>query len=533
MRSKKTKMKIKLSEISKIIENKLRTYTPQTRISKGGQVISVGDGIAIVQGLDNVAYLEKVVFENKQLGIAFTLEEKYVGVIILAEENKVKEDDRVKATGEIFDVPIGTELIGRVLDPLGNPLDAKAALKTKTQAPIEKIAPGVMTRQSVDSPLETGIFAIDALFPIGKGQRELIIGDRQTGKTTLLTDTIINQKGKDVICIYVGIGQKTSGLLEIIDKFKKHHAMQHTIIVSALASTSESLKYIAPFTGMTMAEAFLKRGKDVLIVFDDLTKHAIAYRGLSLLLNKTPGREAYPGDIFYLHSRLLERAVRLNKANGNGSITALPVVETQQQNLVAYIPTNVISITDGQIFLMSDLFNAGFKPAIDYGLSVSRVGSAAQIGKIKRLVGSLKLDLAQYKEFALFARFGGNLDRSTQAILDHGQRVQEFLKQPEAQPLTHSLMAVFLFVIRERLFKDLPLDRIAAFRQALIDHFTRLTVRVWKTFVQTPDWDPKQEQFLTTEILKVKTGLQASLKTAIPPLKSSDETKQKSPRAKN
>ncbi len=519
-------MKIKLSELSKIIENKLNAYHFKTRIAKGGQVISVGDGIAIVQGLENVAYLEKVIFENKQLGIAFTLEEKYVGIILLAEENNVKEYDRVMGTGEIFDIPVGSELIGRVLDPLGNPLDGKAALRTKTKAVIEKIAPGVMTRQSVDSPLETGILAIDALFPIGKGQRELIIGDRQTGKTTILTDTIINQRGKEVICIYVGIGQKTSGLLEIIDKFKKHHAFKHTIIVSALASSSESLKYIAPFTGMTIAESFLVKGKNVLIVFDDLTKHAIAYRGLSLLLNKTPGREAYPGDIFYLHSRLLERAVRLNKKHGNGSITALPVIETQQQDLVAYIPTNVISITDGQLFLMPDLFNAGFKPAIDYGLSVSRVGSAAQIGKIKKLVGSLKLDLAQYKEFALFARFGGNLDAGTQAILAHGQRILELLKQPEAQPLSHTMMAVFLFAIRERLFSELPVAKIASFRSALITHFTGLKTKQWKAFVQNNDWDPKQEQFLTNEIKQAKKNLQtSSTDLKVKPLKSPNETK--------
>lgn len=519
-------MKIKLSELSKIIENKLNAYNFKTRIAKGGQVISVGDGIAIVQGLENVAYLEKVIFENKQLGIAFTLEEKYVGVILLADENKIKEYDRVIGTGEIFNIPVGAELLGRVLDPLGQPLDGKAALKTKTRAVVEKIAPGVMTRQSVDSPLETGILAIDALFPIGKGQRELIIGDRQTGKTTILTDTIINQTGKDVICIYVGIGQKTSGLLEIIDKFKKHHAMKHTIIVSALASSSESLKYIAPFTGMTIAEAFLEKGQDVLIVFDDLTKHAIAYRGLSLLLNKTPGREAYPGDVFYLHSRLLERAVRLNKKHGNGSITALPVIETQQQDLVAYIPTNVISITDGQLFLMTDLFNAGFKPAIDYGLSVSRVGSAAQIGKIKKLVGSLKLDLAQYKEFALFARFGGNLDAGTQTILAHGKRILELLKQPEAEPLSHAMMAVFLYVIRERLFSDISVENIPAFRTAVILHFQNLKSREWKAFNQNLDWDPKQEKFLNEEISKAKQTLhKTSTNVKVQPLKSANETK--------
>lgn len=531
-------MKIKLSEITKIIENKLKSSDLKTDFSKSGQVISVGDGIAIVQGLNDVAYLEKVIFENHQIGIAFTLEEKYVGVIILGQGNQVKEYDRVVGTGEIFSIPVGNELLGRVIDPLGNALDGKAAIKTKTQSIIEKIAPGVMERQSVDSPLETGILAIDALFPIGKGQRELIIGDRQTGKTTILTDTIINQKGKDVICIYVGIGSKSSGLLEIINKFKKHKAMEYTIVVSATASSSESLKYIAPFTGITIAEAFLAKGKDVLIVFDDLTKHAIAYRGLSLLLNKTPGREAYPGDVFYLHSRLLERAVRLNKKNGNGSITALPVIETQQQDLVAYIPTNVISITDGQIFLMTDLFNAGYKPAIDYGLSVSRVGSAAQIAKMKKVVGSLKLDLAQYKEFAVFARFGGNLDLGTQKILAHGERILELLKQPEAQPLSHSVMVVILYAIQERLIKDLPVAAIGEFRATLIEHFENLKTLQWKKFDQNNDWDVKNTLWLKSEILKIVKSVAEKyppIKSVVEPSKpkKSNETQPKSARTKN
>ncbi len=529
-------MKIKLAEITKIIENKLKSTTLKTDFSKSGEVISIGDGIAIVQGLDDVAYLEKVVFENHQVGIAFTLEEKYVGVIVLDQENKIKEYDRVVGTGEIFSIPVGKELLGRVIDSLGNPLDGKGVISTKEKAIIEKVAPGVMERQSVDSPLETGILAIDALFPIGKGQRELIIGDRQTGKTTILTDTIINQKNKDVICIYVGIGAKTSGLLEIINKFKTHQAMKYTIVVAATASTSESLKYIAPFVGITIAETFLKQGKDVLIVFDDLTKHAIAYRGLSLLLNKTPGREAYPGDVFYLHSRLLERAVRLNKQNGNGSITALPVIETQQQDLVAYIPTNVISITDGQIFLMTDLFNAGYKPAIDYGLSVSRVGSSAQIAKMKKVVGSLKLDLAQYKEFAVFARFGGNLDLGTQKILAHGERILELLKQPEAQPLSQSLMVVILYAIQERLMKDLPVEAIAEFRSTLIEHFQNLKTKQWKKFDQNNDWDVKNTLWLKTEITKIVKSIAVKYPTTKPVLKSTknqNETKPKSTRTKN
>ena len=523
-------MKIKISELTKIIENKISNYQVKTSFEKGGQVVSIGDGIAIVQGLKEVGYLEKVLFENHQTGIALTLEEDYVGVIILDKANTVKEYDRVVRTGETFAIPVGANFLGRIIDPIGNPLDGKGPILAKQTAVIEKVAPQIMERQSVDTPLETGILAIDALFPIGKGQRELIIGDRQTGKTTILTDTIVNQKGKNVICIYVGIGQKSSALLEIYDKFTKFQALEHTIIVSATAAQSESLKYIAPFAGMTIAEWFLAQGKDVLIVFDDLTKHAIAYRGLSLLLNKTPGREAYPGDVFYLHSRLLERAVRLNKEHGNGSITALPVIETQQQDLVAYIPTNVISITDGQIFLLTDLFNLGFKPAVDYGLSVSRVGSAAQIPQMKKMVGSLKLDLAQYKEFEVFNQFGGNIDAATQKILDHGQRVLELLKQPEGQSWSHKMMVVLLFAIQERLIRVLPLNAMTTFKKTLQNHFAKLQTTEWQKFQQSVDWDPQQAPWLRSEIKQVIAIVQrqfAQLKRSV------DETNQKKSRAKN
>ena len=428
-------MKNKLSEITKIIQNRIANYELKNLKNENGVVVSVGDGIAIVQGLKNASYLEVVKFQNKATGIVFVLEENSLGIVILEGTQNIKENDQVFATGKIISVPIGDNFLGRVINSLGEVLDGKGKIKSSESRIIETIAPSVIVRESVNEPLEMGILAIDALLPIGKGQRELIIGDRQTGKTSIALDAIINQRDKNVICIYVAIGQKNTSILEVIKKLKQNNALAHTIIVVAAASDSEALKYIAPFSGMTIAEHYLKQGKQVLIVFDDLTKHAISYRGLSLLLGRSPGREAYPGDIFYLHSRLLERAVKLNKKNGGGSITALPIVETQLEDLSAYIPTNIISITDGQIFLLNELFNIGIKPAINFGLSVSRVGSAAQVKAIKQTIGSLKFDISQYRELEGFSQFGGNLDVNTVKILKRGSKIVELLKQKEGNPL--------------------------------------------------------------------------------------------------
>ncbi|WHP38921.1 MAG: F0F1 ATP synthase subunit alpha [Mollicutes bacterium] len=428
-------MKNKLSEITKIIQNRIANYELKNLKNENGVVVSVGDGIAIVQGLKNASYLEVVKFQNKATGIVFVLEENSLGIVILEGTQNIKENDQVFATGKIISVPTGDNFLGRVINSLGEVLDGKGKIKSSESRIIETIAPSVIVRESVNEPLEMGILAIDALLPIGKGQRELIIGDRQTGKTSIALDAIINQRDKNVICIYVAIGQKNTSILEVIKKLKHNNALAHTIIVVAAASDSEALKYIAPFSGMTIAEHYLKQGKQVLIVFDDLTKHAISYRGLSLLLGRSPGREAYPGDIFYLHSRLLERAVKLNKKNGGGSITALPIVETQLEDLSAYIPTNIISITDGQIFLLNELFNIGIKPAINFGLSVSRVGSAAQVKAIKQTIGSLKFDISQYRELEGFSQFGGNLDVNTVKILKRGSKIVELLKQKEGNPL--------------------------------------------------------------------------------------------------
>lgn len=423
-------VKIKVSEITKIIQERISNYQSEKQTTVG-RVVSVGDGIAIVRGLTDVAYFETVTFARGATGLTFSLEEDYVGIVILEGQDKIQENDAVQKTGNILSIPVGNNFLGRVINSLGEPLDGKGEVQSKTRAVIEKVAPGVIERESVNQPLETGILALDALLPIGKGQRELIIGDRQTGKTTLAVDIIINQKDKDVICIYVAIGKKTSDVLTVVKRLKSKQAFTHVVVVFASAFESEAINFLTPFAGMTHAEFFLAQGKNVLIVFDDLSKHAIAYRGLSLLLRRNPGRQAYPGDIFYLHSRLLERAVKLDSRKNPGSITALPIVETQLEDLTAYIPTNIISITDGQIFLLSKTFNLGFRPAIDFGLSVSRVGSAAQIAAVKQTVGNLKLDLANFNELKVFSQLGGSLDRKTQEILDRGNKIMELLKQKE------------------------------------------------------------------------------------------------------
>ena len=453
-------MKINASEISALIKEQIKNYRHKIDSNDVGTVISVGDGIANVYGLDQAMLGELLLFPNEVYGMVMNLESDSVGVVLLGNDSLVKEGDLVNRTKMVMEVPVGENMLGRVVNSLGQPIDGLGEIKTNKTRPIEVIAPGVIKRKSVDTPLETGITMIDAMTPIGRGQRELIIGDRQTGKTAIAVDTIINQKDKGVICIYVAIGQKNSTVAQIVDKLKKFKAMDYSIVVSASASEPAPLLYIAPYAGCAMAEEFMSQGKDVLIVYDDLSKHAVAYRALSLLLKRAPGREAYPGDVFYLHSRLLERACKLAPEFGGGSITALPIVETQSGDISAYIPTNVISITDGQIFLQTDLFNAGQRPAIDSGLSVSRVGGDAQFKATKQVARSLKIELASYLEMKSFSQFGSDLDASTLAILKHGEALMSMLKQNQYNVYQLDKQVFDLFVAKNRFLDDLNKDII-------------------------------------------------------------------------
>ena len=464
---------IQPDEISSIIKSKIDNYELQTEVSNTGTVLEIGDGIARAYGLRNVMANELVQFEDGEgtLGIAMNLEEDNVGIVILGEYTNIKEGTVVKTTGRIASVPVGDGLIGRIVDPTGKPLDGKGDYSYSKTRPIERVAPGIVARRSVYQPLQTGLTAIDALTPIGRGQRELIIGDRQTGKTAIAIDTIINQKGKDVICIYVAIGQKASTVAQLAKTLEEHGAMAYSIIVSSTANESAPLQYIAPFAGVTIGEEFMEQGKDVLIIYDDLSKHAQAYRAMSLLLKRPPGREAYPGDVFYLHSRLLERAVKLNDELGGGSITALPIIETQAGDVSAYIPTNVISITDGQIFLESDSFNAGIRPAINAGISVSRVGGAAQTKAIKQVAGKLRLDLAQFAELEAFAQFASDLDASTKKQLLRGQKLTEVLKQPQYNPLSVAEQVSILYAANEGLLDDIDNVQIGRFKKEWFVYF--------------------------------------------------------------
>ena len=468
---------IKPDEISSIIKSKIENYESHTEISNTGTVIEVGDGIARIYGLNNVMSNELIVFDDGRdtLGITLNLDEDNVGVVILGEYTHIKEGMTVRTTGKIASVPVGDNLIGRIIDPTGKAIDGKGDYEYTKTRPIERVAPGIVTRKSVHQPLQTGLTAIDALTPIGRGQRELIIGDRQTGKTAIAIDTIINQKGKNVICIYVAVGQKASTVAQIAKTLEEHGAMDYSIIVSATANESAPLQYIAPFAGVAIGEEFMEQGKDVLIVYDDLSKHAQAYRAMSLLLKRPPGREAYPGDVFYLHSRLLERAVKLNDELGGGSITALPIIETQAGDVSAYIPTNVISITDGQIFLESNLFNSGVRPAINAGISVSRVGGAAQTKAIKQVAGKLRLDLAQYRELEAFAQFASDLDQATKNQLLRGEKLTEVLKQPQYNPLSVAEQVSILFAANEGLLDDIPNSDITRFKK---DWFVNLNTNL-------------------------------------------------------
>ena len=453
-------MKINSAEIAALIKEQIKNYESKLVLDDVGTVISVGDGIAICYGLDKAMLGELLIFPHDVYGMVMNLNEDNVGAVLFGSDEQIMEGDSVKRTGRVVEVPVGDELLGRVVNSLGLPLDEKGDIKCKKTRAIERIAPGVMTRKSVNTPLETGIKAIDAMIPIGRGQRELIIGDRQTGKTSIVLDTIINQKGKGVKCVYVAIGQKNSTVATLVERLRNLGCLDYVTIISSGASESAPLQYIAPFAGMAIAEEWMEKGEDVLIAFDDLSKHAVAYRTLSLLLKRSPGREAYPGDIFYLHSRLLERACRLSDEYGGGSITALPIVETQAGDISAYIPTNIISITDGQIFLVVDYFNAGQRPAVDSGFSVSRVGSSAQFKAMKQVASSLKIELASYREMLSFAQFGSDLDESTKATLEHGAVLMETLKQKQFKPYPMWKMVLELFAVKNKYFDKTPINKV-------------------------------------------------------------------------
>ena len=500
-------MQIKAEEISSIIREQVKSFEKQVDVAEVGSVLQVGDSIAKVYGLDGAMAGELLEFPGGLKGIALNLEEDNVGTVILGSDEHIKEGDLVKRTGRIAEVPVGEAVVGRVVDPIGTPLDGKGPIPAKEFRRVEVRAPGVIERQPVREPLQTGIKAIDAMIPIGRGQRELIIGDRQTGKTAIAVDTIINQKGQNVICIYVAIGQKRSTVARVIKILEESGAMAYSIVVSATASDPASLQYLAPYAGVSMGEYFRDTGRHGLIIYDDLSKHATAYRQLSLLLRRPPGREAYPGDVFYLHSRLLERAAKLSKEKGGGSLTALPIIETQAGDVSAYISTNVISITDGQIYLGSDLFYSGIRPAINVGLSVSRVGGSAQIKAMKGVAGSLRLDLAQYREMAAFAQFGSELDKATQAQLARGQRMVELLKQGQYQPMSVENQVISIFAGTNGYLDDVPVNRIRQFEEELLDYVTREHPKIQRDIVAKGKLDDE----LTTDLRNMLTKFKSKL----------------------
>ena len=493
-------MKIRAEEISNIIQQQVENFDKKATKSEVGTVLEVGDGIARVYGLDNVQAGELVEFPGNITGMALNLEEDNVGVVIFGSDRTIKEGDEVKRTERIAEIPVGEGLLGRVVDPLGVPIDGKGPIASTETRLIETIAPGIVDRKSVHEPMQTGLKAIDAMVPIGRGQRELIIGDRQTGKTAIAIDTIINQKGGDVICIYVGIGQKRSTMAQIVQRLETEGAMAHTIVVSSTASEPAPLQFLAPYSGVSIGEYFRDKGQHVLCVYDDLSKQAVAYRQLSLLLRRPPGREAYPGDVFYLHSRLLERSCKLSDERGAGSLTALPIIETQAGDVSAYIPTNVISITDGQIFLSSDLFNSGIRPAINVGLSVSRVGGAAQVKAMKQVAGTLRLDLAQYREKEAFAQFGSDLDQATQRQLARGQRLVEILKQPQYQPMPWVDQVLSIFAATNGYLDDQPLNALSKFETEFLN------------FIQTKKADLRKS---IEEAGKIDDAAETELKSAL------------------
>ncbi len=498
-------MTLKAEEISKILVKQLEGVEAELNLAEVGSVISVGDGIAKVYGLERAMAGELVFFpRNKLYGMVFNLEEDSVGVVLFGESSLVKEGDEVNRTKRILSVPVGDALIGRVVNPLGEPLDDKGAIENDGFYPVERIAPGIIERKSVHEPLQTGLKAIDSMIPIGRGQRELIIGDRKTGKTAVAIDTIINQRGQDVICIYVAVGQKQSTVAQVVKKLEEEGAMDYTIVVSASASEPAPLLYLAPYAGCAMGEYFMHRGQHVLIVYDDLSKHAAAYREISLLLRRPPGREAYPGDVFYLHSRLLERAAKLSDEKGAGSITALPIIETQAGDVSAYIPTNVISITDGQIYLETDLFHSGVRPAVNVGLSVSRVGGSAQIKAMKKVAGTLRLDLAQYRELAAFAQFGSDLDAATQKQLTRGARLVEILKQPQYSPLPVEKQVVIIYAGTNGYLDDLPLEKIKDFEEGLYRFIENNYPEIFSEIVEKKDLSEELKEKMNKAIEEFK-----------------------------
>lgn len=497
-------MNLKPEEISSIIKNQIKNYENKIKLTDTGSVLSVGDGIASVYGLENAMSGELLEFPGNIFGMALNLEEEVVGAVILGDDTDIKEGDIVKRTGRIVEVPVGDAMIGRVVNALGQAIDGKGEIAADKTRPVEAPAPGIMDRKSVFEPLQTGIKSIDSMIPIGRGQRELVIGDRQTGKTSILVDTIINQKDKDVICIYVAIGQKRSTVAQLVSTLEEHGAMDYTIVVSATASESAPLQYLAPYAGAAIGEEFMYNGKHVLIVYDDLSKQAVAYREMSLLLRRPPGREAYPGDVFYLHSRLLERAAKLSDELGGGSMTALPVIETQAGDVAAYIPTNVISITDGQIYLQPELFYSGIRPAVDPGISVSRVGGSAQIKSMKNIAGTLKLAYSQYRELAAFAQFGSDLDEDTKRRLAQGQRIVEVLKQGEHKPVTVEHQVVIIYAVINNLLADIELDEIAEFEEGLYSFIDATHPEILEKILKAEDFNEELKRIIEEYKLKFR-----------------------------
>jgi proton translocating ATP synthase, F1 alpha subunit len=487
-------LKIKSEKIAALISSEIDKYKREIIVEEVGMVLEAGDGIARVSGLPRAMSGEMLEFPNKVFGVALNLDRREIGAIILGNFEKIQEGDPVKCTGNILQIPAGEELIGRVIDPLGVPLDNKGPIKNKDFWPVEFMAPGVVDRQPVKEPLQTGIKAIDSMIPIGRGQRELVIGDRSIGKSAILVDTILNQKGKDVICIYVAIGQKTSTIARLMEKLQEHGAMDYTVIVSATARTPASLQYIAPYAGCAVGEYFMYKGKHALVVYDDLSKHAVAYRQISLLLRRPPGREAYPGDIFYLHSRLLERAAKLSDEKGGGSLTAIPVIETKAGDISAYIPTNVISITDGQIYLESDLFNAGVRPAVNPGVSVSRVGGDAQISAMKKVAGMLRLDLAQYRELETFAKFGTELDKETRKQLSRGERTVEILKQGQYRPMDVEDQIFILYALTRGYLDDIEINKLQRFEKEYLEFIHSTGTDMLEELKKTKDISKELEE---------------------------------------
>ena len=491
-------------EISSVIKEQIKNYTAKLETTDVGTVIQVADGIARIHGLENAMQGELLEFPGEVYGMVMNLEEDNVGVVLLGDSRAVNEGDVVKTTGRVVEVPVGDALTGRVVNALGQPIDEKGPIDTEKYRPVERVAYGVIDRQAVDTPVQTGIKAIDSMVPIGRGQRELIIGDRQTGKTAIAVDTIINQKGQNMHCIYVAIGQKASTVASIVKTLKEHDAMEYTTVVAATASELAPLQYIAPYAGCAIGEEWMERGEDVLIIYDDLSKHATAYRTLSLLLRRPPGREAYPGDVFYLHSRYLESASRLSEVLGGGSLTALPIIETQAGDVSAYIPTNVISITDGQIYLETEMFHAGFRPAINAGLSVSRVGGAAQIKAMKKIAGPIRTELAQYRELAAFAQFGSELDDDTRERLAQGERIKEVLKQPQYQPLAVEKQIVIIYAVTRKYLLDVPVERIAEFEKGLYEFVETKYPEIYKAIRETGEINSETDALIQKAITEFK-----------------------------